>query len=158
MQEINNAYEILTGVDPETIDIEVEESEVTFFRRNAPDQVIEAGPLRIEISVSSGPAQDWIYGASFLAHGGGAFLATYSGKVVEVDGAGVPVRVYDVGTVPSEIVDTGHYLYFLTATRLYVLEGRYRLAALVDVFRQRKGIHHLPFDVAYWSNPNRPIS
>ena len=50
--------------------------------------------------------------------------------------AGVPVRVYDVGTVPSEIVDTGHYLYFLTPTRLYVLEGPYRLVAFVDVFRQ----------------------
>lgn len=136
MQEINQAFEILTGVDPAMIDINVEESEVTYFRREAPDQVIEAGPIRLEIWGPSGPAQDWVYGASFLACGTGAFLATYSGKVVEVDGAGVPVRVYDVGTVPNEIVDTGDYLYFLTPTRLYVLEGRDRLIALVDVFRQ----------------------
>jgi len=136
MQEINEAFQILTGVDPEMIDIEVEESEVTYFRRKAPDQVIEAGPIRLEIWVPSGSAQDWVYGASFLAHGAGAFLATYSGKVVEVNGAGVPVRVYDVGTVPYEIVDAGDYLYFLTPTRLYVLESRDRLIALVDVFRQ----------------------
>lgn len=136
MQEINKSFQILTGVDPAMIDIEVEESEVTFFRRKAPDHVIEAGPIRFEIWGPSGPAQDWIYGASFLAHGAGAFLATYSGKVVEVDSTGVPVRVYDVGTVPNEMVDTGDYLYFLTPTRLYIIEGRDRLVALVDVFRQ----------------------
>ena len=136
MREINEAFQILTGVDPAMIDIEVEESEVTYFHREVPDQVIEAGPIRLEIWGPSGPAQDWVYGASFSAHGAGAFLATYSGKVVEVDGAGVPVRVYDVGTVPNEIVDTGDYLYFLTPTRLYVLEQRDRLVALIDVFRQ----------------------
>lgn len=136
MQEINEAFQILTGVDPSTIDIEVEESEVTYFRRKAPDHVIEVGPIRLEVWGPSGPAQDWVYGASFSVHGAGAFLATYSGKVVEVDGAGLPVRVYDVGTVPSEIVDAGNYLYFLTPTRLYVLEQRDRLLALIDVFRQ----------------------
>jgi len=138
MQEINEAVEILTGVDPATIHIEVGESEVTYFRRKAPDQVIEAGPLRLEIWLPSSSAQDWVYGASFMAHGAGAFLATYSGKVVEVDGAGVPVRVYDVGTVPNEIVETDNYLYFLTPTRLYVLEQRDRLVALLDVFHQGK--------------------
>ncbi len=136
MQEINEAFQILTGVDPSTIDFEVEESEVTFFRRKAPDNVIEVGPIRLEVWGPSGPAQDWVYGASFLASGAGAFLATYSGKVVEVNGAGVPVRVYDVGTVPSEIVDAGNYLYFLTPTRLYVIEKGGRLVSLLDVFRQ----------------------
>ncbi len=136
MQEINEAFQILTGVDPGTIDIDVEEQEVTFFRHKAPDYALEAGSIRLEIWGPSGPAQDWIYGASFLAHGAGAFLATYSGKVVEVDGSGVAVRVYDFGTVPNEIVDAGDYLYFLTATRLYVLERRNHLVALLDVFRQ----------------------
>lgn len=138
MQQVNEAFEILTGVDPAMIDIEVEveESEVTYFRRVAPDRVIKAGLISLEIWGPNGSAQDWIYGASFSAHGAGALLATYSGKVVEVDGAGVPVRVYDVGTVPSEIVDTGNYLYFLTPTRLYVLEQRHRLVTLVDVFCQ----------------------
>lgn len=136
MQDINEAFQILTGVDPAMIDIEVAESEVTYFRREAPDEVIEVGPVRLEFWGPSGPAQDWVYGASFLAHGAGAFLATYSGKVVEVDSAGLPVRVYDLGMVPSEIVDAGDYLYFFTPTRLYVLERTDRLVALVDVFRQ----------------------
>ncbi len=136
MQEINKAFEILTGVDPAMIDINVEEAEVTYFRRKAPDQVIEAGPIRLEIWGPNGPAQDWVYGASFLAHSAGAFLATYSGKVIEVDSAGVPMRAYDLGTIPDEIVDVGDYLYFLTPTRLYVLERPDRLVALLDVFRQ----------------------
>lgn len=136
MQEINEAFQILTGLDPAMIDIEAEEADLTFFRRESADHVFEAGPIRVEIWGSSGPAQDWIYGASFSGHGSGAFLATYSGKVVEVDGAGVPLRAYDVGAVPKEIVDTGDYLCFLTSTCLYVLEGRNRLVALVDVFRQ----------------------
>ncbi len=160
MQEINEAFQILTGVDPAMIDIEVEESEVTYFRRKAADHVIEAGPIRLEIWGLSGPAQDWIYGASFLAHGAGAFLATYSGKVVEVNSAGVPVRVYDVGTVPDEIVDAGDYLYFLTPTRLYVLQGHDRLVALVDVFRQgrllvtSKGFGLLDSKCLQWFTPS----
>ena len=92
--------------------------------------------FQIEINIGNGTAQDWIYEASFLSKGGGAFLATYSGKVVEVNDAGIPNRVYDVGSVPSEIVDAGNYLYILTPTRLYVMEGRDSLVAFVDVFRQ----------------------
>lgn len=138
MQEINRAFEILTGVDPTKIDFEVKESELTIFRRKAPDHVIETGLIRLQIWEPHGSAQDWIYNASFQANDSGALLATYSGKVVEIDNKGIPVRVYDVGTVPNDIVDAGDYLYFLTPTRLYVLEGHDRLVALVDVFRQGK--------------------
>lgn len=138
MQEINRAFEILTGVDPTKIDFEVKESELTIFRRKAPDHVIETGLIRLQIWEPHGSAQDWICGASFIAHSAGAFLATGSGKVLEVDSSGVPVRVYDVGTVPNEIVDAGDYLYFLTPTRLYVLEEHDRIVALIDVFRQGK--------------------
>lgn len=136
MQEINEAFQILTGIDPEMMDIEVKESEVTSFRRTTPDHVIEVGKFQIEINIGNSTAQDWIYEASFLSQGGGAFLATYSGKIVEVNDAGIPNRVYDVGSVPSEIVDAGNYLYILTPTRLYVMEGRDSLVAFVDVFRQ----------------------
>jgi hypothetical protein len=136
MQEINEAFQILTGVDPSMIDIEVEESEVTYFRRETPNHIFEAGPFRFEICLGGGQPQDWIYGASFSVDGTGAFLATYSGKIVEVDGSGTPIRVYDLGSVPNEIIDTGDYLYFLTPTRLYVLDDRDRLVTLIDVFRQ----------------------
>lgn len=41
------------------------------------------------------------------------------------------MRVYDVGSVPHKIVDTGDYLYLLTNTRLYVLHDD-ELHAVVD--------------------------
>lgn len=44
--------------------------------------------------------------------------------------------VYDIGTCPSEIVDVGRYTYFLTPTRLYVVEDKAKLAAFLDVFQQ----------------------
>ncbi|MEQ9617731.1 MAG: J domain-containing protein [Deltaproteobacteria bacterium] len=136
MQEINEAFQILTGIDPAKIDIVVEDSETTYFRRETPDHVIESGSIRLEFWGLSGPAQDWIYCASFLAHSTGAFLLTYSGKVVEVDSKGLPLRVYDIGVVPDEIVEVGNYIYILTSTRLYVLEQKNNLIAFVDVFRK----------------------
>jgi len=136
MQRINEAFQLLTGVDPDAIDLDVEESETTYFRRQGPDQVIERDFYRIEITVSVGSPQDMIYAASFSADDSGALLATYSGKVIEVNNIGRPIRAYDLGTVPKEIVDTGGYLYLLTSTRLYVLEQRERLVALIDVFHQ----------------------
>lgn len=138
MQKINEAFEILTGIDPEQVNFEVEESEITFFRRTAPDHVIDAGGFRLEITIQGGSPQDWVYGASFLSHGGGAFLATYSGKVIEIDSSGKPILIYDVGSIPDEMVDAGRYLYILTATRLYVIEGRENLVAFIDIFKQGK--------------------
>ncbi len=67
---------------------------------------------------------------------GGAYLATYSGKVILVSREGQPLVVYDIGTCPSEIVDIGQHTYFLTPTRLYVVEDRTKLAAFLDIFQQ----------------------
>ena len=72
------------------------------------------------VGVGELQAADWIYAAAFGGPGSGAYLAGYSGRVVEVDSAGVAVRAYDIGAVPRRIVDTGDYLYILTDTRLYV--------------------------------------
>ena len=41
--------------------------------------------------------------------------------------------MYDIGSVPRRIVDTGDYLYLLTDTRLYVLRDD-EFHALVDIF------------------------
>ena len=46
---------------------------------------------------------------------------------------GEGVRVYDIGSVPRRIVDTGNYIYLLTDTRLYVLRDD-ALLTLVDTF------------------------
>ena len=87
----------------------------------------------IEVSGFPGRAQDCVYGAGFAAGSSRAYLATYSGKVIQVSEQGDAIRVYDLGTTPEEIVDTGRHLYFLTPTRLYVVEDGMRLARLLDV-------------------------
>ena len=134
MKTLNKAFEVLTGVDPNTLGLE--ESDVTYFARTAPDHVIEAGGFRLEITITGGTPQDWVYAASFAAANRGVYLATYSGKVILVSRDGRPVVVYDIGTCPSEIVDVGQYTYFLTPTRLYVVEDKVKLAAFLDVFHQ----------------------
>ena len=134
MKVLNKAFEILTGVDPNTLTFE--ESDITYFARTAPDNVIEVEGIRLEITLTGGTPQDWVYAASFAAADGRAYLATYSGKVILVSADGRPLVVYDIGTCPSEIVSIGRYTYFLTSTRLYVIEDDVKLAALLDVFKQ----------------------
>jgi hypothetical protein len=78
-------------------------------------------------------AADWIYAAAFAGVSNCAYLAGYSGRVIMVDANGIGLRVYDIGTVPERIVDTGRYLYLLTQTRLYVVREN-ALHALVDTY------------------------
>lgn len=134
MKALNSAFEVLTGVDPNTLGFE--ESDVTYFARTASDHVIDVEGFRLEITIAGGTPQDWVYAASFAGGDGNVYLATYSGKVILVLRDGRPAVVYDIGTCPSEIVDLGRYTYFLTPTRLYVVEDRTKLAAFLDVFQQ----------------------
>lgn len=134
MKALNSAFEILTGVDPNTLGYE--ESDVTYFARTAPDHVIELEGFRLEMTITGGVPQDWVYAASFAAVDGGVYLATYSGKVILVSREGRPEVVYDIGTCPRQIVDVGRYTYFLTPTRLYIVEDNAKLAAFLDVFHQ----------------------
>ena len=76
---------------------------------------------------------DWIYATSFATGSDSVYLASYSGRVFLVDENGKGVRVYDIGSVPRRIVDTGDYLYLLTDTRLYVLRDD-ALHAFIDTF------------------------
>jgi len=133
MKALNQAFQVLTGVDPASLVFE--DSDVTYFARTAPDHVIEVQGFRLEITVTGGTPQDWVYAASFSADGG-AYLATYSGKVILVASDGKPKVVYDIGTCPLEIVSTEHYTYFRTPTRLYVIEDYRKLAACIDIFKQ----------------------
>ncbi len=134
MQALNRAFEVLTGVDPNTLGFE--ESDITYFARTAPDQVVELEGFRLEITMTGGIPQDWVYAASFAAADGCAYVATYSGKVILLSREGQPLVVYDIGTSPTEIVDVGRYAYFLTPTRLYVVEDRTKMAAFLDVYQQ----------------------
>ena len=90
MKAVNKAFEVLTGVDPNTL--EFEESDVTYFARTAPDHVVEFEGFRLEMTVTGGTPQDWVYAASFAAADGCAYVATYSGKVILLSREGQPHR------------------------------------------------------------------
>jgi hypothetical protein len=115
MKAVNVASERLTGLDPEQLD-------GSGGGRNGFEIVISFGPVA---------EADWIYAAAFSGTGETALLGTYAGRVVRVDNHGTPTALYDVGSVPVRIVETGAFLYVMTATRLYVLDGD-RLVALED--------------------------
>jgi hypothetical protein len=115
MKAVNVASERLTGLEPDQLDGS------------------GAGEVGFEFVISFGPVAqaDWIYATAFSATGETALLGTYGGRVVRVDAQGKPIMIYDVGSVPVRIVETAAYLYVLTATRLYVLDGD-SLVALED--------------------------
>lgn len=136
MQEVNDACAQLTGVDPEVLDSEWDndgEEKTTFQQTD--DQWTDYGGFRISFTSNWG-AQDWVYAAMFTSSGSGAYLATYSGKVLEVDDAGKPVCVYVLGQIPHQIIESGPNVYLLTTTRLYVVRKRGALLALVDAYQQ----------------------
>ena len=133
MKALTVAAEVLTGVDASALP---HYTGATFAREMERTE-FEAGGLRFTMSIGTQVgeihASDWIYAAAFAAHSDAVYLAGYSGRVVLVDEKGAGTRVYDIGSVPRRIVDTGDYLYLLTDTRLYVLHED-ALHALVDTF------------------------
>jgi len=136
MQRLNAAMELLTGAD--LSGVASDQLETTTYQKILSTAIVEVpGGGRIQISFGMGGSEksvsDWIYAANFGWRDSRTYLASYSGKVVEVSSSGTPVRVYDIGAVPRHIADTGAYLYLLTDTRLYVLAGE-RLEGLIDVF------------------------
>ena len=129
MKRLNAAVEALSGTDLQAFAPAAETYTSTEF-----EHTIDVGGLSFNMSVrvSESFASDWVYAATFAGESNSVYLACYSGRVVKVDPRGVPERFFDVGNVPSRIVDTGDYLYILTNTRLYVISGT-RLHRLVDV-------------------------
>ena len=132
MKELNWAFQVLTGVDPNTLEFEA--SNITHFARTAADRVVDLGAFQIEFTLGGGSPQDWVYAASFAASDGCAYVATYSGKIVLLSREGKPLAVFDIGFFPQEITEIGRNTYFLTFTRLYIVEDRTKLAAIIDVF------------------------
>ena len=131
MTALNAAAEVLTGVEGSTLPHYMGAS----FVREMEHTELNAAGIKVSVSVGMQAgeihAADWIYAASFAASSNMVYLASYTGRVVLVNENGRGVRVYDIGSVPRRIVDTGDYLYLLTDTRLYVLCDD-ELHALVD--------------------------
>ena len=117
MAAINHAAEVLTGTDAATL-------------RQGVTVTID-----IQVGGSDQWAYDWVYAAGFAAGSDAAYVASYSGRVVLVDDNGKAQRVYDIGSAPTQIIDTGDYLYLLTGTRLYVIQNN-ALCALVDTYEK----------------------
>ncbi|MHC4403964.1 MAG: DnaJ domain-containing protein [Planctomycetota bacterium] len=134
MQQLNNAFEVLTGVKA---DFERLTGERVYYKQVLQRErivIAEAGTeFELECSIV-GPGEDWIYAAALTA-AGGAYLGAYSGRVVEVDSGGRPIRVIDIGSTPRRIIPNSPYLYLLTSTRLYVIESG-MLLRILDIFDQ----------------------
>ena len=133
MKALTGAAEILTGINPAAMP---RYSGATFMKemhRGTFDVEGLKFTVSMGMQVSEVDAADWIYAANFTGRSHGVFFAGYSGRIVQVDEDGQPVRAYDIGAVPRRIIDTGDYLYFLTDTRLYVLRGE-ALYSIVDIF------------------------
>jgi len=135
-RKVAAAAELLSGLD---ISEFAEPEERAIYQKTVGEaETISIGDTGFTISMGMSfggeerSVADWIYAAGFSASGG-AFLAGHSGKIVEIDGAGQPLRLFDTGSVPRRIADTGDYLYFLTDTRLYLIRDT-TLSRVVDVF------------------------
>ncbi len=105
MKAVNVASERLTGLDADQLAGKA------------------GGDGSFEMVLSFGAGSDWIYAAAFSADGKAALLGSYGGRVVRVDHQGTPTTIYDVGSAPVRIIETDAYLYVMTTTRLYVLNG-----------------------------------
>ena len=136
MQKINEAFSTLTGIDPETLAIDDDQSDKIFYRKTKPDYVIQEAGISIEITTNFGYAQDWIYEACFSSESDNVFIGTYSGKIIELDNLGNPLEVFDIGTVPDQIIESGQYLYISSNTRLYIIKDKENLVGFVDIFKQ----------------------
>lgn len=135
-QALGNAMELLTGTDLSRLS-GAESERVTYeevlWTSTGRKDIPQGVTITVNLGFGEAFASDWIYAAN-LGDDGRAFLASYSGKVVVISPAGNPERVYDIGSVPRQVVEGGDRFYILTDTRLYVLSGD-RLEGLVDVFQ-----------------------
>jgi DnaJ domain len=130
MKALNCAVELLTGLDLSILP----GSGAATFVRDEDRSELDLGGSKVTVMFSFGGellACDWIYAADFAAHSDAVYLGGYSGRVVMTDPDGEGLRVYDIGSPPKRITDTGDYLYILTHTRLYVLRDD-SLHALID--------------------------
>jgi DnaJ domain len=161
-QELGAAVELLTGMDLSSLSrSEIESSTYQQLLHKVTVSVGGGQSVTITMSLQVGGSfgADWIYASNFTHEGHKTFLAGYSGRIVEVDARGKPIRIYDIGNVPKQIAETPTNLYILTATRLYVLQGD-KLQAFLDVFDQgrlvvaHKGFGLLQSKSLRWFTPD----
>lgn len=107
MQQINQAMQLVAGLE-------------------------ETGqPPFKEIEDASMLDPDWVYAAAFSQDGERVFIATTSGKILELDEKGRSLRVFDVGANVFQLAHDEGRLFIRTATRLYIVRDG-ALEALAD--------------------------
>jgi hypothetical protein len=133
MKALTSAMELLSGISESALS---SYTGVMYGQEMGRDE-FEVGGMNISMTYSivmgEEQAADWIYAASFAGWSDLVFLAGYSGRVVVLSESGEPIRAYDIGTVPRQIIDTGDFLYILTDTRLYVLKDEI-LHTIIDTY------------------------
>ncbi|AGI74262.1 DnaJ-like protein [Octadecabacter arcticus 238] len=117
MKTVNTAYETLTGASQDDLQGKGSAEDLLRFSDT--------------ITFASGGGPDRILAAVFSGSGDTVLLGTDEGRVLRIDQTGRPIALYDVGSAPVRILETAHYLYIQTSTRLYVLDGD-RLVGLQD--------------------------
>lgn len=115
MQRLIAAAELLTGVDIHSLSgMENEEHMKVVHQSDSFLFGYQLTPL---------DAYEWIYAAHFAGLTDKVLIGSYSGRIIVLNREGKELFMYDVGTVPRFLADNGDYLYILTNTRLYVLNG-----------------------------------
>jgi len=135
MQNINKAFAVLTGIDPNSLEIK---ERTVFDYRGKSDYEYTIGENRVSLVMNWGIPQDWIYASGFAKNQENVYLGTYNGKIFKVHKNGMPQSIHDVSNTPRSIIDTGDYLYILTATRLYILKNGEELVEIIDVMMKEK--------------------
>lgn len=130
MRALGSAMEALTGIDVSQV---ASYAGATFAKEiSRHDMDIDGVRASLTVSMVVGEvfAADWIYAASFAAGSDAVYLAGYSGKVFALTPDGRGTRVYDIGSVPTQIVDTGtsndpscssNLFYRTSCCRIYVV-------------------------------------
>ena len=103
-QKLGEAMELLTGVD--LSQLSASETERSRYQQvlHRSSITLPGGRMAtfsIAMHVGGAFGADWIYAANFARTAHSTFLAGYSGRVIEVNAAGLPMRVYDIGAVPA---------------------------------------------------------
>jgi hypothetical protein len=133
MKNVNNAAEILTGIDTKSLPSYMG----TQYVDKESVHSLNMNGFNVSISVEFGSsarfASDWIYASSFSDEYYNCYIGGYSGKIIEINKDGDPSRIYDIGAVPKQIIKSGKLLYLLTDTRLYILEED-KLISIIDVY------------------------
>ncbi len=122
MTALNSAVELLSGVDTRILSGEGGPS-------CSGDEVSELMTFGFAERLDA----DWIYAGDFAAYSNKVYLGSYSGRVVTIDPEGEAREVYNVGSPPDRIIDTGEFLHILAHPALYVLRHG-SLERVIDLF------------------------